>query len=805
MVPRRGPGQPEPQREITMSDDLNDLPPVPDVPDLDQPSASLAGLDDDQALRQIGRRTGWFGRIAGGLMVTGALGLGGFYYQRSQVYEAQRAAYDRLQGPVTEGGAETEADFLREVRGMLAAGIADNELRSEMITELGEHRDAEAVPLLIPMLDTAGLMRADAARALARIGSPAADAAKADLLRVLPACDARDRTPVVWALAVLNESAASEDIVNEFALGHLSGQEGFDPRIISTVLGPARLATLTEHENPGVRVLVAQALSEIGTPDVIEPLTQLLDDEEDNVRRQAAAGLGRIGDPRAAEPLFAAMAANPSMRVVVNDALRRSTGAAALSVLLASSHDETTQLDLVTMLHNSHDPAAAEGLASQLGHANELVRIEAAHGLAALGDARAVPVLLTLAQGTSLETARDALDHLKMVTSPEVAPALIPLMEGDQWMGRRAGVIRALGHSGSPDAARALMRHLESDDMPTVAIALAELDSDDAFRELVRLLPRPRDEDWAQYDGMCGVTHEPQLNIRTGAIRAVGRFGRPDANAVEALVTIVEDPQDDVRLRAEAGTALGALADDGVLETLIGKIQETDLDEAARRFYLNALWQHPSQALAGRLLDLIENPATPPDVRRPAAIAVGYTADPANDARLIAMLGGDMARDAAFAILLGGSDAAAEALGARLATDADLRDSLQQGLVHAETDWFNLIRTDTWDSGEVHRRLRVARILNGLEGEARFGLPWTETMTRLTGGYDGHLGLSSNDIRRRLYADLTGTDPDVRVLAADALGAMNELGLLMAARDANGVGADEARAKLREINRASEE
>ncbi len=792
-----------------MSDDLNDLPPVPDLPagddDLAAASSAVSGLDDDQALKQIGRRTGWFGRITALLMVTGALGLGAFYYHRSTVGEAQRAAYQRLQGPVADGGAETEAEFLAAVREMLAEGIADNELRSEMIAELGEHRDADAVPLLIPFLDTAGLMRADSARALARIGSPAADVAKPELLRVLPSCDERDRTPVVWALAVLNEPAAADAIVDEFALGHLSGQYGFDPRIISTVLGPSRLAGLTEHENAGVRVLVAQALSEIGTPDVIDPLTQLLDDEEDNVRRQAAAGLGRIGDPRAAAPLFAAMASTPSMRVVVVDALRRSTGARGLGVLLSSATDEETQLQLATMLRNTHDPASADPLASLLAHSNELVRIEAARGLAALGDARAVPVLLTLAQGESLNTARDALDDLKLVTSPEVAPALIPMLEGDQFMARRSGVMSALGNTGSPEAARALMRHLEGDDMPTAAAALADLQSDEAFTALLRLIPRPRDEDWSQYDGMCGVVHEPQLNIRTGAIRAIGRYGRPDEDAVEALTTIVEDPQDDVRLRSEAGAALGGLADDAVLEMLIGKIQQTDLDEAARRFYLNALWQQPSRALAGRLLDMIENPATPPDVRRPAAIAVGYTADPANDARLIAMLAGDMRRDAAFAILLGGSDEAAEALGARIASDPDLRDALQQGLVHAETDWFNLIRTDTWDSGEVHRRLRVARILNGLEGDNRFGLPWTETMTRLQGGYGGHNGLRSAAIRTRLYGDLTGEDPEVRALAADVLGAMNEMGLLMAARDAGGPGADEARRKLMEINRASSE
>jgi len=785
-----------------MSDDLNDLPDVPDAPE--PASSAVANLDDEQALAQIGRRTGWFGRITAVLIVGGAGALAFFYYQRSQLYEEQSRAYNCLQGRV-EGcePAASEAEFLAEVRRMLSEGVADNELRSEMIMELGEHRDAAAVPLLVPFLDTAGLMRADAARALARIGSPDADAAKPDLLRVLPSCDERDRTPVVWALAVLNESSAADAIVEEFALGHLSGQEGFDPRIISNVLGASRLAGLTEHENPGVRTLVAQALSEIGTTDVVDPLTELLDDENDEVRSQAAEGLGRIGDPRAAAPLFAAMSANPSMRVVVNGALRRSTGARGLAVLLASATDETSQLELVTMLHNTHDPAAADALAGQLGHTNELIRIEAAHGLADLGDARAVPVLLALSR-TTLETARDALDHLKLVTSPEVAPALIPMLEGDEWLGRRAGVLRALGRTGDASAARALMGHLEGDDMASAALALAELGSDEAFTTLLRMIPRPRDEDWANYDGMCGVVHEPELNIRTGAIRAIGRYGRAEESAVETLVTVVEDPQDDVRLRAEAGTALGALADDAVLEMLIGKIQQTDLDETARRFYLNALWQHPSRALAGRLLDLIENPATPPDVRRPAAIAVGYTGDPANDARLIAMLAGDMRRDAAFAILLGGSDEAAEALGERLATDADLRDALQQALVHAETDWFHLIRTDTWDSGEVHRRLRVARILNELEGDARFGLPWTETMTRLAGGFDGHLGLSPSQIRQRIYGDLTGEDAEVRQLAAEVLGAMNELGLLMAARDAGGNGADEARAKLMEINRAGD-
>lgn len=788
-------------------DPAGDLPDVPSVPsadaDLDQANAAVAGMDDDQALRKIGRRTSTFGSIVGFVLVAGGLGLGGFSYWRHTVNEEQWAAYRRLHNPPEEGGARDLDDFLTQVRAMLEARPVDNDLRFELITELEEHHDASSVPLLTTLLGEPGVIRAHAARAIAAIGSPDADSAKPALMAALPTCTAADRVPVVWALAVLNEPAAGDAIVTEFANGSLQHMDGFDPRIISRVLGPVRLASdeLTHHATPGVRNLVAQALGEIGTPAVVEPLSGMLTDEDDNVRRAAAAGLGRIGDPTAARALFEAIRANASMRVVVNDAIRRSTGAAGLSILLAEARDEAERSDLVTMLRNTHDPAGADALAGLLADPSETIRIEAAHGLAEIGDARAVPVLLDLATAEALETARDALDQLKLVTSPAVAPRLIPLLDGDEWVARRSGVLRALGRSGDMSAGRAMMAHLDGDDMSSAGIALAELNYDDAFDTLLRLIPRGRNDDYSRYDGMAGVLLEPQFNIRTAAVRSIGRFGRPDEDAVEALITVIEDPQDDVRLRSDAGTALGALADDAVLEIIIGKIQQTDLDEAARRYYLNALWQHPSRALAGRLLDLIENPSTPPDVRRQAAIAVGYTADPANDERLIRLLSGELARDAAFAIILGGSEEAAAALLDAIVASADLRDALQQAITNSETPWFNLIRSDTWDSGEVYRRLRVARVLDTAEGDRRFGLIWSETITRLQGGWDGHLGLTVGDVRRRLYADLTGEDADLRALAVEALGSMNELGLLMAARDAGGNGAEEARDKLRHINR----
>ena len=65
----------------------DDLPPVPEIPGaMDDSLASanqqVSGLDDDQVVKKIGRRTSWFGRIVGVLMIVGIVGLGAAWYVR---------------------------------------------------------------------------------------------------------------------------------------------------------------------------------------------------------------------------------------------------------------------------------------------------------------------------------------------------------------------------------------------------------------------------------------------------------------------------------------------------------------------------------------------------------------------------------------------------------------------------------------------------------------------------------------------------------------------------------------------------
>ncbi|WP_053235298.1 HEAT repeat domain-containing protein [Sandaracinus amylolyticus] len=793
------------ENQLEPNDDLPALPNVPATDDaLDKANRQVAGLDDDQVVKKIGTRTSMFGRVVTLLLIVGVLGLGGAWYVRDQAYQARWAAYDAAQD------TGDQAQFLRLIREELPRAQFDD-VRMRIMQKMGQYRDAESVPVLIPFLDQEGRMRAHAARALAEIGSPAADSAKPHLLRVLPQTDDRDRAPVVWALAVLNEPAAADAIIAEFENGRLQHQRhpAFDPRIVVNAVGVQRLSApeLTGHESVAVRTLVAQALSEAGTPDVIDPLSRMILDAQNtgeeghNVLRIAAAGLGRIGDPRAATPLFQLMQRDPAMRVAVLEALRRSTGARGLTVLLGSAGDAATKRDLVVMLRATHDPAAADALAGMLASEDEMTRTEAAHGLAELGDVRAAPALLAIAQATPADAGRNALDAMLSLEIPaEIASQLVPMLSNDAFLNRRSSVMRVLGRARSRDAETALVRNLEGDDIASAALALADMGSDAGYTALMRIVPRGRDQDFAQYMGMAGVPLQREYDNRTAAVRAIGRYGRVDA--AEAMMTIIEDPQDDIRLRNDAGLALGAIADDAVLQQVLAKVQQTDLDEAARRYYLGALWQRPSRAMSSALLDLIASPATPPDVRSPAAVAVGYAADPANDARLVQMLESDQTRvAAALAIALGGSDEAANALVTRLQGDADLRQVLQDALMNETNDWFNLITSDLWDSGQVMRRIRVARILN----EGGQGFAWVPLMSRLRSGWEGTHGLSGRDVRNRFFAMLRGDDADQRLLAARLLGDMQETGLLMAARDQGGNGAEEARNVLFELNRPQTE
>ncbi len=749
-------------------------------------------MSDEEAMRKIGQRTSWTGRILGLLMIGGAVGLGYFYVQRNAAYESRENALDAA-GQFEPGSPE----MLAKVREALETTSYDD-VKVRAIKNLAHFSDAGAVPALIKELANPGVVRAAAASALAKIGSPAADSAKPELVKALTTADERDRPQLVWALAVLKEPSASQAILDEFIKGLLQKQAGFDPKVITEAIGIQKLSSpeLTGHDQMPVRALVAMALSEAASPEVVDPLVRMIQrsGEETEVVRAAVAGLGRAGDARAAQPLFQLMQSRAEMRQSVLDALKKSTAAPQLAVLLKEAKDPVTQRDLVTLLRGTHDPRSADALAALVASEDLDTRIETAHGLADLGDPRAIEPLIALARDPDDSTGNEAVDALRRLGRPEAADALMAMFT--EFPHRKASIMRALGATGAMQAGPLLEKELAGDDVGSAAKAIGQLKYEKAYAKLVSMVVKPKGMDFSK---PSVITEVPYRN-RFEAIQGLRYFGKPDPKAAAELMKIIEDETDDFRLGDAAGIALGQLADEKIYAMILEKIRNTTLNERVRVAYAQGLWVKPNQALAKQLLPLIDG-TQPAAVRRVAALAIGYAGDPSNGDQLVGLLENEATRrDAAIAIVLGGGGTApATKLLEKLKDDRDLREVLQMEVLNAENDNFNLLTEEMFTNGQVWRRLLVGEVLRtGTSEENAYTYFFTQTIARLGLGWEGPGGVSARDIRRHLYDALIGSDAELRRLAAACLSQMNERGLLLAARDA---GNSEARQVLLDLDR----
>lgn len=792
----------------------NDPDPVSSLTPVGDPIRPSSGGADRETLAQIRRRSSPITKLVAIALVVLVGSVSVFMLVSYRQGQAEEQLVNEA-GHFPDGSPEMLA-ALRAAWPELTA--RDQQLR--VVRNLFHYDDREAGSIYLEALDAGGGIRRFAALGLVQLGADVPAGTVAKLESLLPETDPRiDRTAVTWAIAALGGSAP-DAILEDFAQGNyqedddIEGQ--FDPSIIARALGPERLRSraLITHEEKAVRLLTAQALSELGGAESVGPLNELLQNElaiadgkqSREVIEVAASGLGRTGDASAVDILAAVVSQHPDLRKSVHEQLRRTAGAPKLALLLKRAATEEDREALLGLLVESHDPGVADTLAALLDDESETIRQQAALGLSEFGDERAAGPLVTMVNGADRDVVEKALEGLVRVASPAAASGLlrtipascpnIPEPGSPPLCFQRAGVIRALGASGGTAAARRIQSDLGSSDGQVAAVALAQLNYSPVYGKLLKQAERPRSMNMhAETDLDRRQDQEDTLFARRAAISALGHFRRRDA--ANTLMAIVEDDaEEDFELRSLAAQSLGMLASEEILREITTRIQDVNQPDSTRIHYGIALWQTPLASLKTEYLNIIGSRA-PAGAKRGAAMAYGRIISPSDEGTLVDLMQDDSSRTAAaIATLLGGTPLAAKELLKWVGTDRNLTEDLELVVKPDSGTAFSRLTVAAFESGHVWNQLLVAKTLATGTEAARFSNAWHGLVEVLNTGSDGIDGVHANESRFRLFEALTSDDAGRRELAAQALRAGNEFGLLLRARDEGGAGATEARAAL---------
>ncbi|HET9958063.1 MAG TPA: HEAT repeat domain-containing protein [Polyangiaceae bacterium] len=295
-----------------------------------------------------------------------------------------------------------------------AGSEASDELRSEALKQLAWAKDPEGVALAVKALSYPSEgVQSMAATSLAEYGRPLGEPARDALLAALKTAGKGAKPQIAWALVVLGDTRAFDEIMQLYRLGHLStvqrlgGGVAFDAAKIVDLVSLDKLASMANDESPSVRQLVATVLSDKAEPKWTDVLIKLVQDKDPDVARQAAPGLGRIAESRAREPLIDAMkTADKDSRKKFLEALRDGIGTEGLVLGLRSVSDDEKLAwyqtkQVFDMIHDTknggqglNDPRGGNALYSYIeSKPHTHYQWRAAVALAAIGDVRAVPTL----------------------------------------------------------------------------------------------------------------------------------------------------------------------------------------------------------------------------------------------------------------------------------------------------------------------------------------------------------------------------------------------------------------------------
>jgi HEAT repeat protein len=853
--PARNPNPPPPRVDFAKWPPDDDMPGAPAGGGV--PAGGGYGSDDGNFKK---------GRTAPIAILIGVLAVGGL-----GAFLALGAKQEATKLSVEQGEAEKKNIFVLPKSEQAAKwrewsmgekSLASEEVRMEALKQLAWNKDPEGVKAAIDALSyPTEPMQAMAATALAEYGRPMGEPGRDALLAALKKAGPGAKPQIAWALVVLGETRALDDVMALYRLGHLSkvqrlgGGVAFDTDKIVQLISLDKLAGMANDESPAVRQLVATVLSSNAEPKWTDTLIKLVQDKDAEVARQAAPGLGKIGERRARDPLIEAMkTADKESRNKYLEALRDGIGTEGLVLgLSAVSEDEKLgwyqKKQIFDMIDALNDPGGGNALFEFISSKPHIhYQTRAAIALAAIGDVRAVPTLAKRLRMDPLKIYSDQYDwemmlkrddNERVVASRMIADlamlhpdkrALIAEQAEDAvifWIHEQpsphANGLRALAAMESTKDIEALRKWANPDaplpkegqqpPMPEEWVIAQSamryvgwLKDQRSYPVLEKALTaRPKELDVTMDGLMVGGVAILGMTLRAiGVGAADGMSEWRDHKSFKPLFDYINEPKNNEQSRMSACAALAWVAEPEDFIEVAKKIQEYSgnekPDQIRRACFLETLIQRPVPGTAAALMSLM-TPEAAVETRHQVARAIAKGGFDANvEGQLFKMMENDaLVNDAALALILGGSaDTATRAVALYSNKPKAALDELGDLWYRSFGYW----STEDLESGLIFKFVDNAEAISKLSIR-QTQQEWARVM--LMKQFDnlafdnGPHSFTRVVLRYRLWQMAKGDDAAKRAGAIRALKFMKEQGVLLALRDASGPAGELARAAYFEL------
>lgn len=839
--------------------------------DFDVPGAApanLGGLPGPNDMGDGDFQKGNKGKLIAVVAVVAALGGGAFFAMSSQGDEVTELTVEQAAKEMKQIFVMPKEQQLAEWRKW--AGVNGDEggvteIKQEAIKQLAWAKDPEGVPLAAKLLKSPSpKLQSMAATALAHYGAEMGANAKPVLLEALKTAGPGSKPQIAWALVILKEPAAFDEILTLYRAGHLAtiqrlgGGNAFDAAKLVEMVPIDKIAGLAGDESPSVRQLVATVLSRNAEPKWTDTLIKLLEDKDPEVARQAAPGLGKIGDKKAKDPLIAKLKdADEESRKKYLEALRDGVGGVGLVLGLYSvvNHDDVkhkwfVKKEIFTMIDELNDPRAGDALHEYLQVEDHIhYQYRTAMSLARIGDPRAVP---TLAKRLRMDPEkiysddydwemlikRDGKERVKaarmIADLAKMHPDKLESMRQDAedalifWNHERtqphANGLRAIAQLGSTKDVEK-MREWSNPDEPLPkegqqppmpdAFVIAQsalryiglLKDEKSWDVLIDTLKKKPEKlsiaNESMYQGGLAILGMSLNALGKGAADGLSEWGDP--KAFEPLLEFVIDVKQNENARESACAALAWVSDkDTIMQVAekIGEFKSQEPQDAFRRkCLLETLVQRPVPGTAAALVSLMTKDQAI-ETRTNLARAIAKAGIDQGTQDKLFELANDPAlmNDAILALILGGTP---DAAARAVAMFADKDKVAVEQLKDMWYKSFGYWSTEDLSAGVIFRYIDNAVAISRVVINATPQVWASEKLTQQLDNLvfdNGPHSFTRVVMRNELYRYGLGQDAEKAAGAVRTLKFMKEKGTLMALRDAEGPVAKLAEQAVFELN-----